>query len=88
MKKTLLTIAIILGISLCGFAQDKGLFGLGPQRGSDTYEFSSDRDPSNPIFSLPGSHGNDGDVQAPIGGGTLLLIGLGAAYTIGKKNRK
>ena len=87
MKKNIITLAIILGISLCGFAQDKGLFGLGPQRGGDTYEFSSERDPSNPVINLPGSHGNDGDVQAPIGSGTLLLIGLGAAYVIRKKNK-
>ena len=88
MKKTFLTIAIILGISFCGFAQDKGLFGLGPQRGGNIDEFSSDRDPSEPMFNLPGSHGYDGDVQAPIGSGALLLIGFGAAYAIGKKNRK
>lgn len=29
---------------------------------------------------LPGQHGSDNDQPAPIGGGLLILIALGAAY--------
>lgn len=41
------------------------------------------------IFSpnIP-AHGTTEDTDAPIGDGVLLLIGLGAAYAMTKKNRK
>lgn len=89
MKKLALTIAIVLGITLGASAQNRGLFDRGPEAGSDTYYYN--RDPlvnEEPVFGLPSSHGSTNDQATPIGGGTLLLIGFGAAYAIRKKNRK
>ena len=85
MKKTLITIAIVLGIALGASAQDKGLFGLGPQRGGEDYAYTTREEP---MINLPGSHGSDGDVTAPLGGGALLLIGFGAAYAMKKRKEQ
>ena len=88
MKKTILTIAIILGITLGGIAQEKGLFGRAPQEG---FGYSlSNRDPEpDPAqdFGLPFEHGMTEDQNVPLTGGTLLLLGLGAAYAL-KKQKK
>ena len=87
MKKTLLTIAIILGIALGTSAQNGGLFGMGPSRDMD-YEYST-REGEGPMINLPGSHGSNDDVTAPLGSGALLLIGFGAAYAgLRRKNQK
>jgi len=84
MKKTLLTIAIILGMTLSTFAQERGLFSVGSNYESDTYY--NDREGGDvPVFGLPGSHGSDEDQATPIGSGALLLIGFGAAYALRKK---
>lgn len=85
MKKTIITLAIVLGIALGASAQNGGLFGMGPSRDMD-YQYST-REGESPMINLPGSHGSNEDVTAPIGSGTLLLIGLGAAYVIRKKNK-
>ena len=77
MKKLVLTIAIVLGMGLASNAQ--GLFGRGEV---DEYGM---RDISLP--SLP-NHGVNTNQDAPLGGGALLLIGLGAAYAMSKKNKK
>ena len=88
MKKSILTLAIILGIALGASAQNKGLFDLGPQR--ETYDDYYDNRESGVFgFSLPTTHGNNDDVSAPLGGGALLLIGFGAAYVgLKRKNQK
>lgn len=89
MKKTILTLAIILGIALGASAQNKGLFDLGPER--ETYEdiYSDNHDRGVFGFSLPTFHGQNNDESAPLGGGALLLIGFGAAYaSLRRKNQK
>ena len=79
MKKTILTIAILFGMFTGAFAQG-GLFGMGPERQSESYDYSE----RGGMLSLPSSHGNDQD-ESPLGSGALLLIGFGAAYALKKK---
>ena len=76
MKKLAMTIAIVLGLSMASFAQG-GLF----QRGG-TDEITMNRDGNGP--GLPG-HGGTGNQDAPLGSGIAVLMGLGAAYLVGKK---
>lgn len=78
MKKALLTIVIVLGITLGALAQNKGgLFGKGPTR---DYEEDFYHDRTYGMLSLPATHGDYNDAPAPLSGGALLLIGFGAAY--------
>ena len=84
MKKSLLTLAIFLGMTLCASAQG-GMFGYGhmPEDGS----FSRGRSGSG-MIGLPAEHELEGDTPAPLGSGALLLIGFGAAYALKKANKK
>lgn len=84
MKKTILTITIILGMVVGASAQDKGLFGLGPQRGGEDYDYTARE---NPMINMPNSHGDNGDVPAPLGTGIAMLIGFGAAYALKKRQK-
>ena len=96
MKKLALTIAIVLGISLCSFAQG-GLFQYGNNAQDDkqgSVWFSADQSRgglfkglADNLPNLP-DHGEDGNTTAPLGGGALLLIGFGAAYAMKKRNEK
>ncbi len=85
MKKLVLTIAIILGITIGAFSQEKGLFGLGRSRG-EVDEFSINRD--TPMLGLPEEHGSTGDNPAPLGSGIAVLIGFGAAYAMSKRRKE
>ena len=89
MKKTLLTIAIVLGMTLGAVAQKQGggLFGMGAQRGYMTEQEDSYRTGAG-LLSLPGNHGEETDQPTPLGTGALLLIGFGAAYALKKRNEK
>ena len=44
----------------------------------------------NLSLMLPTSHGDNGDAgaDAPLGSGVVVLLGLGAAYLVGKKRRE
>lgn len=37
---------------------------------------------------LPGSHGALGDSEAPLGSGVVVLLGMGAAYLVGKRRKE
>ena len=91
MKKTAIIIAIMLGITLGASAQNRGLFGKGPEdeRG-DIYFSLNNRDVyyTGSDIDLPGVHGTDSDYSTPLGTGALLLIGFGAAYALKKKASK
>ena len=76
-----------MAVTIGASAQDGGLFGKGPQRGYNTYDYN-DRGGDSPFFSLPTSHGLETDSEAPLGGGALLLIGFGAAYALKKRKQK
>lgn len=85
MKKTVLTIAIILGMVVGASAQNKGLFGLGPQRGGEDYGYY--RENQNPLINLPEQHGDNSDVVVPLGNGIAMLIGFGAAYALKRRKK-
>ena len=90
MKKLVLTIAIVLGMTIGASAQyfgdngqpkGGGLFGRGETRDAD-----NGGNVSAPL--LPGHGLNTNQDAAPLGGGALLLIGFGAAYAMSKKSKK
>ena len=83
MKKLLLTITIILGMTLAATAEGGGFFGRGQEINyGGNYR---DGESQQGFVGLPGSHGTGTDQAAPLGGGVLLLIGFGAAYALKKK---
>ena len=92
MKKTIITLTILLGISLSSFA-DGGLFNRGNnarygQASGYTYFNAKDpvmREGGTPL--LP-PHGSDDNEPAPLGSGIVLLTALGAAYMVAKKRRE
>ena len=86
MKKTLTTLAILLGMTLCATAQNGGgLFQRGSMPDEDYYEDSYYRTGNGGLINLPDAHGQSGDANAPLGSGIAVLAGLGAAYLITKK---
>jgi len=88
MKKIVLTIAIVLGITLASFAQKGGgLFQRGAVSDEVYYGGGYNRNGQGSLL-LPTEHGYDGDTDAPLGGGVLLLIGFGAAYAMKKRKEK
>ena len=90
MKKQIITLTIILGMAMTGFAQD-GMFhrANSGDNGNAIYQSRT----SGSIFKdggmpgLPG-HGGSGNEDAPLGSGIVLLAGLGAAYMVAKKRRE
>ena len=89
MKKTIVAIAILLGIGLSGMAQE----GQGMLRRSQEYEQgrNANRMGDRGIgLALPTTHGESGDFDSttPLGSGVAVLLGLGAAYLVGKKRRE
>ncbi len=78
MKKALLILSLVLGMTVGSFAQSS----LFNRDGNDREEMRDNR--FGP--GLPG-HGESDDQPAPLGGGALLLIGFGAAYAMSKKNK-
>lgn len=89
MKKLLLTLAVILGISLSVNAQyfnGGGLFERGAVSDEEFYGAGGFRD--GPLMpNIPG-HGHNDNQDAPLSGGLILLAGLGAAYALTKKREK
>lgn len=83
MKKLALTIAIVLGLSMTTFADGGGLF----QRGNTPQGQNSNREGGVTTPGLPG-HGEPGDQPAPLGSGIAVLMGLGVAYLVSKKQRE
>ena len=82
MKKTIMTLAIVLGLSVASFAQG-GLF----QRGNTPENSQEGTSLRGDGPGLPG-HGSQTDEPAPLGSGIVLLTALGAAYGIAKKHRE
>ena len=92
MKKIFITIAIVLGMTLCASAQydGGGLFHYGAVSNEEYYGAGNRLDEGGLMnFSLPTSHGSETDQNSvPVGSGIVLLVGLGAAYASAKRNRK
>lgn len=91
MKKLILTIAIILGMTFGASAQPndgnglfggKGLFGEGTSCGDRTDPDGHGEAGNAPVEPTPPTP------PVPLGSGALLLIGMGAAYAVAKKDRK
>jgi len=83
MKKTIITLTILFGMSI-GLSAQGGMFGYGETRSSGSYEDNREQS----FLHLPSSHGGTGDdagTGAPLGSGLAVLIGLGAAYALTKK---
>ena len=92
MKKILLTIAIVLGVSMTALAafennHNGGLFGRGLEPREQIFQGNRENTPL-----LPTQHGliehQDGDDSVPMGSGIAILMGLGAAYLVGKKRKE
>ncbi len=93
MKKLTLTIAIVLGLSMTTFAEGNpggGLF----QRGMVDEEYygmgyysNGLRTGSGPMLPYHGQIENQ-DANGPIGSGIAVLLGLGAAYLVGKRRKE
>ena len=59
---------------------DNGLFGMG---GGSLFTRN------DPMFTLPSGHGATEDTNAtPLGSGIAVLMGLGAAYLVGKRRKE
>ena len=82
-----MTIAIVLGLSLTTFADpaEGGLFQRGAASEPAATELYGVREMGNP--RLP-NHGLSDNQDAPLGSGVAVLLGLGAAYLVGKKRRE
>ena len=79
MKKSLVTLALVMALTVCGCAATQdggGLF----KRGENVEQTKGGP-------GLPG-HGQEGDQPAPIGSGIAVLTVLGGAYLIGKKSKE
>ena len=93
MKKTILTIVLILGLTMTTFA-DGGLFkrGYNAQNGSSGYNYFGAKvegdNAGSPAMPLLPQHGEDTNQPAPLGSGIVLLAALGGAYLVGKKRRE
>ena len=84
MKKLALTIAVVLGLGLTTFANnDGGLF----QRGASEPTYGLYRDREESLLVVPG-HGESDNMDAPLGSGVAVLLGLGAAYMVAKKRKE
>ena len=83
MKKLALTVAIVLSMGLSVMAQDGGLLNRGVS--FDKQERGSLREGGGP--AMP-PFGSDDNHDGPLGGGVAVLLGLGAAYLIGKKRNE
>ena len=90
MKKQIMTIAIVLGLSMTSFAQG-GLFHRGANADGTPAEVSLTGDgtkgPGDNTPMLP-IHNQDGEQPAPLGSGIALLTALGAGYVVAKKRRE
>jgi len=88
MKKTLLTIAIVLGLGMMAIAgpnDQSGLFKRGTNaETSGLYQQGPNRDGGLPMLPY---HGIDDDQNAPLGSGIALLLGMGGAYLVAKRRK-
>ena len=92
MKKLALTIAILLGLTMTTFA-DGGLFNRGNnakygQNSGYTYFNAKDTGRGDVAMPMLPPHGSDENNPAPLGSGIAVLMGLGAAYLVGKKRNE
>ena len=92
MKKTIITLTLILGLTMTTFA-DGGLFNRGnnSKYGQNYgYIYFNAKDTGSGDVDMPmlPPHGSDDNEPAPLGSGIAMLVGLGAAYLVGNKRRE
>ena len=92
MKKLTLTLTLILGMTMTTFA-DGGLFNRGNnarygQNSGFIYFNAKDTGSGDVDMPMLPPHGSENNNPAPLGSGIALLMGLGAAYLVGKKRRE
>lgn len=85
MKKLALTLAIVLTMGLGAMAQDGGLLNRGV-----SFDKNESRGlmKANDNISLPNFGETTDQPASPLGSGVAVLLGLGAAYLIGKKRNE
>lgn len=88
MKKLIMTIAIVLGMGMASFAQEevtfeeRGLFGKGVDGAKGgLFGLVPPQDPYS-------EDNQDAEDPAPLGSGIAVLMGLGAAYLVGKRRKE
>ena len=89
MKKTLVTIAIILGLGMTAFADPNGggLFNRGAVIEDEEY-YGAGYYRDGMLPGLP-NHNQQGNQDAvPLGSGIAVLAALGGAYLVAKKRRE
>ena len=85
MKKLALTLAIVLTMGLGAMAQDGGLLNRGVSFDKNERNNSGLRGDN---ISLPNFGETNDQPASPLGSGVAVLLGLGAAYLIGKKRNE
>ncbi len=82
MKKLAIIMALLFGMNILASAQG-GLFKRGAEPEGQIYG------PRNGMPLLPTMHnqGENQDADAPLGGGVLVLVGLGAGYAIIRRKK-
>ena len=86
MKKLSITIAIILGMSITAFAAPDGggLFQRGMVPDEEYFGSRINERPMLPYHELDTNQ----PATTPLGSGIAVLLGLGAAYLVGKKSKE
>ena len=91
MKKHILTIAIILGLSMTSFA-DGGLFqrGNNAQNGQNSgfIIFDNQTRGEDVVPLLPNHDSQEDESAVPVGSGIVLLTALGAGYVMAKRRKE
>ena len=87
MKKLALIATIVLGLSMTTFADPNGggLFQRGTSEEQTVGGFRTNA--NEPALPMHGATTNQ-DANGPVGSGIAVLLGLGAAYLVGKKRRE
>ena len=82
MKKLTVLITLLFSLAMCASAQNGGgLF----QKGPEPREYGNRTESDIPM--LPAQHGATSDQSTPLGSGAAIMLGLGAAYLMGKKRK-
>jgi len=87
MKKLIITSAITLGLALTSFADPNGGGGLFQKGSTPDYEMGYRSNPTVPMLPQHGKTESQ-DANGPLGSGIAVLLGLGAAYLVGKKRKE
>ena len=93
MKKLVLTIAIVLMMGTTAFAQDGGGALRRSKQYQETYRNTMGNRTSSGLM-LPNAFNGESDIDAttgdpaPLGSGVAVLLGLGAAYLVGKRRKE